>query len=206
MKSRRSRAAYHHGDLRAALVEAALKAVDREGELPSWRALARTCGVSQSSPYRHFASFEALAAAVATECFRRLVRGIADALARIPPDTEAKLIFAEGMRAYIRFGTKHPARYGLMFGGRFSFDAYPEAKQAATQAYAALEAGVSICGVRGEERTTAVAYTVWVALHGLVDLLSRVKIGPPGGAENHDAIAERVLGMVLAHVELEARA
>jgi AcrR family transcriptional regulator len=205
MAKARRRTAYHHGDLRAALVEAALKAVDREGELPSWRALARTCGVSSSSPYRHFASLEALAAAVATECFRRLLGGVVEALTRMDYDRGPTHVFAEGLRAYIRFGTKHPAWYELMFGGRFSFDAYPEAEQAATQSYAALEAGVAICGVRGAERTKAVAFTAWVALHGLVDLLSRVKVGSRGGTEDNDQLAERVIRMVLAHVEHEAR-
>jgi AcrR family transcriptional regulator len=183
-------------------VDAALKALDREGDLPSWRALARACGVSQTAPYRHFESLEALAAAVAAECCRRLVEEINAALQATDPLVGPMNYFAEGMRGYVRFGRKHPAWYGLMFGNRFSFDAYPETKKAATDGYASLEAGVLICGVTSA-RAKSVAYTSWVALHGLVDLLSRIRLRPPDAEETDDEIIAGVIRMVLAHVELE---
>lgn len=196
-KSQRStKAAYHHGDLRAALVDAALDELHRKGKLPSWRALARACGVSQSAPYRHFDSLEALEAAVAVACFQRLGDAIIAAVSGLSPDAGPAVFFAEGLRAYVRFGTVHPAWYGLMFGGSFAFEAYPEAQEAAKLAYATLEAGVSIMGVTD---VPAAAYTAWVALHGLVDLFSRVKLRPPTGDE--EAIVERVIAMVVAHVQ-----
>jgi hypothetical protein len=93
-----------------------------------------------------------------------------------------------------------------MFGGRFSFADYPEAQQAASEAYGALETAVSLCGVRATERIKAVAYVAWVALHGLVDLHSRVKLRSPESTATDDEIVEEVIKMILAHVELQARA
>src|SRR5215470_4643684 len=61
---------YHHGDLRRALVDAALAIVERAGPgALSLRELARRAGVSHAAPYRHFESREALLAALATEGF-----------------------------------------------------------------------------------------------------------------------------------------
>ena len=64
--------AYHHGDLREALVQAALREVERGGpESISLKALAKQLGVSQPAPYRHFSDREALLAAVTAEAFRQ---------------------------------------------------------------------------------------------------------------------------------------
>ena len=64
---------YHHGDLRDALVQAALQEAERGGpEAVSISALAKKLGVSQPAPYKHFADREALLAAAAAEAFRQL--------------------------------------------------------------------------------------------------------------------------------------
>lgn len=191
-----TKVAYHHGDLRAALVEAALDELHRGGKLPSWRALARACGVSQSAPYRHFDSLEALEAAVAVACFERLGNAVIAAVSDLSPGTEPEVFLAEGLRAYVRFGTAHPAWYGLMFGSGFSFEAHPEAREAAKLAYTTLEAGVSFMGVT---EVPAVAYAAWAALHGLVDLFSRVRLRPP--LEDDGLLAEQVVAMIVAHVQ-----
>src|SRR5215207_8044733 len=75
----RSRTAktYHHGDLRDALVRAALDILVNEGpEALTLRGVARAAGVSQAAPYRHFADRRALVAAVAEEGFKRLQRAM----------------------------------------------------------------------------------------------------------------------------------
>src|SRR5260370_8363924 len=80
---------YHHGDLRAALIQAGLAILAEEGaQALTLRAAARRAGVSHSAPYRHFADKEALLAAIAEEGFTQLAqrleqaRGSADRSAR----------------------------------------------------------------------------------------------------------------------------
>src|SRR6201981_1076574 len=70
--ARKPRHSYHHGDLREALIQAALNEAEQGGpEAISIKALAKTLGVSQPAPYRHFADREALLVAVTAEAFRQ---------------------------------------------------------------------------------------------------------------------------------------
>ncbi|MBX3271067.1 MAG: TetR/AcrR family transcriptional regulator [Sandaracinaceae bacterium] len=182
---------YHHGDLRAALVEAALEALERDGELPSWRGLARTCGVSQSAPYRHFASLDALRVAVVVEGFRRLTEAIDAAKAR-EVDPFARL--AAGTRAYIEFGRRNRALYGLMF--RLGSDAMRDRDAAAAgqAAFATLVEALGRCGVRD---TLRAALVTWTAQHGIVDMI-RAGLHPALG--DADAIVEPTLEMIVGYV------
>ena len=89
---------YHHGDLRAALVDGALRLLkERSPAELSLRAVARLAGVSQNAPYRHFASKDALLAAIAEEGFRRLAA--VTAAARGSPRKR----LAEMGAVYVRF-------------------------------------------------------------------------------------------------------
>src|SRR5438552_17146029 len=79
---RRRRAGYHHGNLRRALLDAALALVEREGaDALTLRAAARRAGVSQAPPYRHFRDKEALLGAVAEEGFRAVTEAVLEAAA-----------------------------------------------------------------------------------------------------------------------------
>ena len=70
--ARKPQNTYHHGDLREALVQAALREAEQGGpEAISIKALAKKLGVSQPAPYRHFADREALLQAVTAEAFRQ---------------------------------------------------------------------------------------------------------------------------------------
>src|SRR5205085_11935081 len=92
-------ARYHHGDLRSALLHAALDILAEHG-VPglTLREVARRAGVSPMAPYRHFDSKDALLAAVAEEGFRRLGQRLSDTP---HADPMADLV-AQGM-AYVRF-------------------------------------------------------------------------------------------------------
>src|ERR1700760_5194950 len=106
---------YHHGDLRRAVVRAALEILGETQSLEfSLRELARRAGVSHNAPYKHFADKRDLLAAVSAAGFETLVKrmGIEAAKSAHP---RAQL-FAM-LRAYIRYGVDHPALYKLMFGG-----------------------------------------------------------------------------------------
>ena len=81
--ARKSLNAYHHGDLRDALVQAALQEAEQGGpEAISIKALAKKLGVSQPAPYRHFADREALLAAVTAEAFRQFSAMLREAISK----------------------------------------------------------------------------------------------------------------------------
>ena len=104
---------YHHGDLRAALVEAGLKLLaDSTGDAPGLREVARAVGVSAAAVYRHFPSREALLRALAFAGLERL--GAAQAAAMAGGAT-AKDAFNASGRAYVRFALANPSLYRLIF-------------------------------------------------------------------------------------------
>lgn len=190
------RRTYHHGGLRQAFLDAALAALDAAGELPSWRALARACEVSQTAPYRHFDSFEALQAAVAAEAFVRLARAVVEAGAGAR-DPRARL--AAGLRAYVQFGFRHPSWYELMFGRNLALLKRPEVASAGTAAYQTLIDAITACGVADPART---AFVLWSALHGITDLAGsglRPPIAATGPGEERAVVAD-VVAMCVAEV------
>ncbi|HEY6032607.1 MAG TPA: TetR/AcrR family transcriptional regulator [Kofleriaceae bacterium] len=116
--------AYHHGNLRAALVAAALKEIAKTGpDGFSLRGVARRAGVSAPAVYRHFADKDALLAAVAEECWDRIGAALLAAV-RVPADQSGKMIDAapddalERFRAtgiaYVTFAVEHPEHFRAM--------------------------------------------------------------------------------------------
>src|SRR3954469_19753524 len=105
---------YHHGNLRAALLEAAERALARGGEL-SLRELAREVGVSHAAPRRHFAGKQALLDALAEDGFERLGNDLRGAMADADGFDARLRAF---VRAYVRFATEHAALLELMFAGK----------------------------------------------------------------------------------------
>lgn len=181
---------YHHGDLRAALVREAITALEGTGALPSWRALARACGVSQSAPYRHFDGLEGLRAAVAAEGFRRLGKQIRAATLSDDPPLER---FEAGFRAYVHFGAKHGSLYALMFEQR------PDGGELAGASADAYSTLLSILAELGVHEPLRAAFALWTAHHGLVDILQH-GILPDGVPKQADALADLVLAMMKAYL------
>ena len=104
---------YHHGDLRSALVDAGLKALEGStADAVSLRELARTVGVSPTAVYRHFPDKKALLAALANEGVARL--GAAQQAASVAAGGGPAGFSATG-RAYVRFALKNPALFRLSF-------------------------------------------------------------------------------------------
>ena len=111
------RRGYHHGNLREALLDAALELIAAKG--PAGLAIAeaaRLAGVSPAAPYRHFRDADALIAEVAVRGFERF----ADALTRAWNDGRPDPIHAfEALgRAYLAFARQEPAYYAAMFEGK----------------------------------------------------------------------------------------
>ena len=113
-KKRTRRPAYHHGDLRQALVAAALHALTRQDAADlSLRAVGRALGVSPRAPYRHFETKEALLAAVAIEGFARFGAFVERRLASAGLDPVERLrAVAE---AYVLFAVEQPAAFRVMY-------------------------------------------------------------------------------------------
>jgi AcrR family transcriptional regulator len=191
---------YHHGDLRQSLIDAALAELDERGELPSWRALARACAVSQTAPYRHFDSFETLQAAVVTAAFGRLNETILEAAAGIE-EPFARL--AAGLRAYIEFGCRHASWYELMFGRNLALLKHEEVAAAGRAAYATLTGAIADCGVATPDD---IAFTVWSALHGVADLVGNGLSPPDAGRDSGQRAVDGLIDMCVAHVRCAATA
>src|ERR1700745_3504418 len=109
---------YHHGDLRRAIVAAALEILhETQSTEFSLRELARRAGVSHNAPYKHFADKRELLAAVSAAGFETLEKRMAAETARFN-NPRGKLLAT--LRAYIRHGVENPALYRLMFGAYLS--------------------------------------------------------------------------------------
>jgi AcrR family transcriptional regulator len=170
----KTRSAYHHGDLRNALVEHALAALRAVGpESLSVRALAEEIGVSPSAAYRHFADREALLAQLAQIGFERLresMAGAAAAAARRQPKTAVRAIGS----AYVRFAVAEPELYRLMFGAqRVDKSKYPELGSAAAGAYDTLRTAVMRMAPhapKGSEELERLTLRCWAMVHGLASL------------------------------------
>ena len=106
---------YHHGDLRDALVQAALHDAEQGGpEAISLKALAKKLGVSQPAPYRHFADREALLEAVTAEAFRQFNALMHESIDK--PSKQSKL--SRFAQATLAFGLRRNGIYRLMFASR----------------------------------------------------------------------------------------
>ena len=118
---RRSPAAkpYHHGDLRRALIDAALRLAEQGGvEGISVREAARLAGVSPGAPFRHFETRDALMTAVAEEAQRRFRVEIDTVLAEAPASDPLSRFRSFGL-AYLRWAMRNPAHFEIISTGRY---------------------------------------------------------------------------------------
>jgi len=110
---------YHHGDLRRALIEAALQLVEAGGaEALSVRETARRAGVSPGAPFRHFPSRDALMTAVAEEAQRRFRTEIDAALAQVPSGDPLARFRALGL-AFLRWAMRNPTHFEIISSTRY---------------------------------------------------------------------------------------
>ena len=158
---------YHHGDLRDALVQAALAEAERGGpEAISIKALAKQLGVSQPAPYRHFADREALLEAVTAAAFRQFNAILRESIGK--PSKQSKL--SRLAQTTLAFGLRRNGIYRLMFASR-TMACSPkggELHNAAMETFGllleALEAPA--IGLLRERQ----ALKMWASLHGVVML------------------------------------
>jgi AcrR family transcriptional regulator len=191
--------AYHHGDLRRSLIDAALAMVTEEQDWTfSLREVARRAGVSHNAPYNHFADKRDLLAAVAATGFAQLSERILGAITGIE---NPKTALERSSLAYVTFGVENPAHYRLMFSSALvtAQEGRPESVAAAGADTRAILAGIIRRGAamgifdaalcRDDELRVSVL-TAWSAVHGLTMLTI------DGIADTQQLTTEEVAGKV----------
>ncbi|MDB2407240.1 TetR/AcrR family transcriptional regulator [Jannaschia sp.] len=127
---------YHHGDLKAALVQAGLEILEESGlDALSLRAIAARAGVSHTAPRNHFRNLDALLTAIAAEGFRQHAAEMRVGTQDAAPGPERLRAAAAG---YVRFARGNPALFQLMFSPRFDGAEDPDFRQAGQGSYAVL--------------------------------------------------------------------
>jgi AcrR family transcriptional regulator len=182
------KATYHHGDLRTALLRAAMELLEESGETAlSLRAIARRAGVSPAAPYRHYADREALVSAVAAVGYRELAERLA--VAHPSPSTPEQL--ASVAIAYVQFALERPALFRIMFGEPCDRD--NDERVAAT---AAVSNYVRAIVERSfpQADPDALATAVWALVHGLAFLHLDGKLDAP----TPSVVADRVTSAIKA--------
>lgn len=186
---------YHHGDLRAALIEAATSLVSAHGsEGFSLRQAATQVGVSPSACYKHFADRSQLLAEVARVGFSRLARAMEVALRGSASATAALEAIA---LAYVEFALQDQARFQVMFGPHGAGSARPDTGTGASgktsfqifrQVLDDLEAeGIFRPGAREQAELP-----LWAAMHGLAGILTSRALPDPDQVAVRPAVLQVV--------------
>jgi AcrR family transcriptional regulator len=171
------RRGYHHGNLREALVQAAVALIGEHGPAGFTVAeAARLAGVSPGAPYRHFRDAEALLAEVARQGFERF----ADALARAWKDgaPDPLTAFEALGRAYLDFARTDAAYYAAMFETRLAPEDHPGLQAAGDRAFGVLRTATerliaALPEGAGRPPVLMVALHVWSMAHGIASLFCR---------------------------------
>lgn len=175
-----TKAGYHHGDLRASLLETAMGMLEA-GEPFSLRAVAREAGVSATAPYRHFTDRDALESALAAQGLRDLLVDLTRG--RVLPASTADL--AELAVGYVEFALRRPALFRVMFGNACD-EGNAERVEAAAAIHDLLEQSMTQVFPKGD--ADALASAGWAFAHGMAYLYMDGKLT----AKSRKAVADHV--------------
>ncbi|MGH6673604.1 MAG: TetR/AcrR family transcriptional regulator [Xanthobacteraceae bacterium] len=167
---------YHHGNLKEALIRAALELIAQKGPAGfTFAEAARWAGVSPAAPYRHFRDRDELVASVALRGFELFAAALAQAWDNGRPDTFTA--FDRLGKAYLAFAHSEPAYYSAMFEAGVSPAENPELRETGERAFAVLRAAAEkLCAAIPAQRrppTLMVALHVWAMSHGIASLFGR---------------------------------
>jgi AcrR family transcriptional regulator len=177
--------AYHHGNLREALIDAGVELARTGGpNAVLLRAASREAGVSHNAAYRHFANHEDLLAAVAQRCMSQLSLLMIERMGSITTRDRARRAEARlGAigRAYIEFARTEPGWFRTAFSSARPHETSGDAPEAAPEddagvpnPYAVLSAALDelvAAGAVTPERRVGAEYAAWSGVHGLSSLL-----------------------------------
>jgi len=167
---------YHHGNLREALIEAALRLINEKGPGGfTFAEAARAAGVSAAAPYRHFRDRDALMADVALRGYQDFRDVLSTAWADGSPTPQAA--FQRMGRAYLDFARREPALYSAMFESGLVLADYPEVCTASDDAFGVLRTACEALSATapGERKPPALmmALHIWSLSHGTASLFAR---------------------------------
>ena len=170
------RASYHHGNLREALIEAALALIPDNGPLGfTFAEAARQAGVSPAAPYRHFRDRDQLLADIAQLGFGHFETALTTAWNGGAPDPLTA--FCNIGKAYLDFARTQPGYYAAMFEAGIALDTTPELREVSDRAFGILRMAADriIAGLPAGQRPPAlmVALHIWSLSHGVASLFGR---------------------------------
>lgn len=170
---------YHHGNLRQALIDAALALIAERGPVGfSLAELARAVGVSPAAPYRHFRDRGALLGEIARQGFELFEAELIGAWDGGRPDPTRALVRCG--RAYLSFARRQPALYAAMFESGLPPDTDTGLLRASERAFGVLVRGAEAVCAALPARPPAhmVALHVWSMAHGIASLFLAHASGP----------------------------
>jgi AcrR family transcriptional regulator len=167
---------YHHGNLREALIRAALELIARKGTAGfTFAEAARFAGVSPAAPYRHFRDRDELMASVALRGFEQFEVALKRAWDGGRPDAFTSLDRLG--KAYLEFARGEPAFYSAMFEAGVPVGVNPLLREAGERAFAVLRgAAEAVCAAMpaaGRPPALMVALHIWAMSHGVASLFGR---------------------------------
>jgi AcrR family transcriptional regulator len=171
---------YHHGNLKEALIQAALDLIARKGPAGfTFAEAARWAGVSPAAPYRHFRDRDDLLIDIARRGFEQFAVALARAWDDGRPDPFAA--FERLGRAYLAFARSEPAYYSAMFEAGIPLDSNADLREAGERAFAVLRSASEklIARLPSERRPPALmmALHIWSLAHGVAALFGRGDAG-----------------------------
>jgi AcrR family transcriptional regulator len=172
---------YHHGDLRAALIDGAVKLIAERGVRRfSLAELSRRLGVTVAAPYRHFVNRDELLAAVAVRALHAFGEAVAAQSRETDPPEQRLAAMAAG---YVRFAAEQPALFAVAFGvGLDKKKRHPELRQAYENVEGMLEACVTELCPRDPDAAEQLTDAIEATAHGYASLLAD-QPGPPDRAD-----------------------
>jgi len=167
---------YHHGDLKEALVRAALELIAEKGPAGfTFADAARWAGVSPAAPYRHFSGRDELLADVARRGFDQFAQALAKSWDEGRPDVMSA--FDRLGKSYLDFAKREPSYYSAMFEAGVPIDTDPQLRAASETAFAVLRAAaeklVALMPAKGRPPSLMVALHIWSMTHGIASLFAR---------------------------------
>src|ERR1700712_821987 len=173
----RAERGYHHGNLKEALLQAALDLIAQKGAAGfTFSDAARLAGVSPAAPYRHFRDRDELLSSIAQRGFEQFEQVLTAAWDDGRPETVRA--FERVGKAYLAFAREEPAFYSAMFESGLPVDLNPALLAASERAFAIIRAAaerLAALAPPGQPRAAAVmmALHIWSMSHGVASLFAR---------------------------------
>lgn len=190
---------YHHGDLRAALIEATRQLVEENGpDNFSVSDACRLAGVSTAAPYKHFRDKTDMMVAAVLEGITRHRTNVLTALEGTPEGTPERIV-AIG-REYVRFALREPGIFRLKFGGFTDRIAHPQLDESGRQIFGIVLEEIAKC-VAEKEITRDVqrrGFMLWTFLHGLSFILYDKELTAKGGNFELEELLEDAVHRILS--------